>query len=543
MALAPEIQRLARPPQEIIDLLYTRSRDGCLIALHTRRERSDGSGEGYLPFTVLPIRERQAFLPFLGILPEQTKALSVNTFKRSAMKRGVTDQEYLRAIEDARPRYYKAHAHHVAELVAIFADLDVGKPHDDGHPPISAFDAALEVQRLAFHGIIPWPSMLALSGTGAYALWCLRGRKSDHPPKHTTENAHRWRLIGDELHRTLDRALLHPDTKALNRLTQVMKAPGTIDTRTGNEVVFMVPYVPHPDTGRSSIALYTLHDLIERMDLVSVDAPARVRHEIAAPIPPPPALKSIIGVRSKRYALKPAKNPSPKDGGTSKAQAPWHARVRDLEIVAVSRGGFTPGVRHFACLYYYGAAWRFYGIKHPDAHRLACLKLADFNRRYCKPPLPPREIDRMMRGRHLRTGYAKVMKHLKITDDEARRLDLKQLMPKADREARDNARLLRSFDLKARRGDVHRLIMGGRTNAEIYAEIPGVSHSQVCRVRQALKIPDPSRKAHPSQAEIPAIAEQAPPPTMKIPERSEAWIAERKRLLQEQAKAITAGKA
>lgn len=540
MALAPEIVPLSLPPQEIIHLLYERSRDGCLIALHTRRDRADGSGEGYLPFTVLPIRERQAFLPFLGILPEQTKALSVNTFKRSAMKRGVMDQEYLRAIEDARPRFFFHRDPNVAELVAIFADLDVGKPHDDGHPPISAFDAALEVQRLAHNRVIPWPSMLALSGTGAYALWCLKSRSSDHPPKHTTQNAHRWRLIGDALHRTLGKALLYPDPLALNRLTQVMKAPGTIDTRTGNEVVFMVPYVPHPDTGRSTISLYTLDDLLGRLDLPTVDAPGR-RHEIAGEIPPPPARESIIGVRSKRYALKPAKNPSPKDGGTSRAQAPFHARVRDLEIVAVSRGGFAQGVRHFACLHYYGAAWRFYGMKHPDAHRLACQKLADFNRRYCKPPLPPREIERMMSGKHLRTGYSKVMRHLKITDDEARRLDLKQLMPKADREARENVRLMRSFDLKARRGDVHRLIAGGRTNAEIYAELPGVDRSQVCRVRQALKIPDPSRKAHPSQAEIPAIAEQAPAEA-KIPARSDAWIAERRRTLLEQAKRIT-GKA
>lgn len=541
MALAPEILRLARPPQEIIDLLFGRSRDGCCIALHTRRERSDGSGEGYLPFTILPIRERQAFLPFLGILPEQTKALSVNTFKRSAMKRGITDREYLQAIEDARPRWYNHKAHNVAELVTIFADLDVGKPHDDALPPISGADAVAEVARLALNGIIPFPSMLALSGTGAYALWCLKSSRSEKPPKRTTENAHLWRLVGGELHRTLDRALLYPDPRALNRLTQVMKAPGTLDTKTGNAVVFMPFYVPHPDTGRSSIALYTLHDLIERLDLPSVDAPHR-RREIAAPLPPMPTGE---GIPSRRYALKAAKSPSPKDGGTSKAQAPFRARVRDLEVIAQDRGGFKPGCRHFAALHYYGASWAFYRIKHPaqEAHRLACLALIGFNRRWCKPSLPEREISRMMSGKHTRAHYHTVMKDLGISDDEARRLDLTQLMPKADREQRENKRLMRSYDLKARRGDVHRLIIGGRTNAEIYAELPKVDRSQVCRIRQALKIPDPKHRAHPSQAEIPAIAEQAPPATAKIPARSDEWIAERKRLLLEQAKALLSEKA
>ena len=225
-------------------------------------------------FTVLPIRERQAFLPFLDILPDQTKYIGVNTLRRSALKRanqkrpGTSEEEYLQAITDGKPRYFKAKKDHVAELVAIFADLDVGKPHDDGHPPISAGDAVAEVIRLAFNGLIPYPSMLALSGTGAYALWCLKSKRSDHPPEHTTENAHLWRLAGNELHRTLEQAILYPDPRARAR-SQWMKAPGTIDTNTGNQVVFMPLYLPDADTGRSSIALYSLPDLIERLDIAS----------------------------------------------------------------------------------------------------------------------------------------------------------------------------------------------------------------------------------------------------------------------------------
>jgi hypothetical protein len=526
VALAPEIVRLARPPQEIIDLLYGRSDDGCCIALHTRRPRADGSGEGYLPFTILPIRHRQAFLPFLDILPDQTKALGVHTLKRSAMKRGITEDEYLRAIEDERPRYFNGRTGNVAELVAIFADLDVGKPHDDGHPPISAVDAILEVQRLAYNGAIPFPSMLALSGTGAYALWCLKSDRRDKPPKCTTENVHLWQQASREIHRILDQAILYPDPKALARLTQVMKAPDTIDTRTGNKVVFTVMNIPDPITGKASAAIYSLHDLIERLDLPSVDAPSR-RRAIAASIP---AMPTGEGVPSRRYALAPAKNPSPKDGGTSKAQAPWRRRYQDIETVAQARGGFRKGTRHHACLHYYGAAWAYYKIKHPpkEAHRLACVALADFNRRWCNPPRLPVKIERIMRGTHLRAKYYTVMKDLKITDDEARRLALKQLMPKADRDRREQAKSARSVGLHLRRTEIERHIRDGRTNAEIYAALPDAERSQVCRQRQRLKIPDPKHRAHPSQMPLaPAPAPAADP------------YAERRALLKAQAAVIT----
>lgn len=548
MAIAPEILRLARPPQEIIDLLFGRSRDGCYIALGSRRSDKHGD-EAPRFFTVLPIRERQAFLPFISILPEQTKYIGVNTLRRSALKRGVSESEYLQALDDARPRFFKHRAHHIAELVAIFADLDVGKPHDDGHPPITGADAVAEVTRLALNGTIPYPSMLALSGTGAYALWCLRSRRGDHPPKHTTENAHLWRLVGGELHRVLDQALLYPDPRARAR-SQWMKAPGTIDTRTGSAVVFMPFYVPDPVTGRSSVALYSLPDLVGRLDLVSVDAPAPVRREIAAEIPPPP---EGAGFSSRRYALPKTKHPpSPKDGTPSKAQAPFRARARDLELVAAERGGFKQGCRHFAALHYYGASWAFYRIKHPpqEAHRLACHALAEFNRRWCRPSLPAPEVDRMMRGKHTRAHYHTVMRDLGITDDEARRLDLRQLTPRTDREQREQARLERSGKLRARRGDVHRLILAGRTNAAIYAELPGVDRSQVCRIRKRLGFVDPKRRAHPAQEKIPAVgahplvaklptlSQRTLPPPIEVPERPPEFYEQRKRMLAEQARII-----
>lgn len=507
MAVAPEIFRLARPPQEIIDLLYGRSRDGRFIALGTRRANKEGAiAPRY--FTVLPIRERQAFLPFLDILPDQTKYIGVNTLRRSALKRGkkgFSEEDYLRSIEDGTPRYFRGKAHLVAELVAIFADLDVGKPHDDGHPPITGADAVAEVVRLALSGIVPYPSMLALSGTGAYALWCLKGRRSDHPPEHTTENAHLWRLAGNELHRTLEQALLYPDPRARAK-SQWMKAPGTIDTNTGNTVVFMPFYTPDPESGRSAIPLYSLHDLTDRLDIVSVDAPGR-RQEIAASLPP---MIVGAGIPSRGYALPKAKAPSAKDGGKSKAQAPWRARVRDLELVAQDRGGFKPGVRHFACLHYYGAAWAFYRPKHPSmlAHRQACEALLKFNRKWCRPPLPAPEIDRMMRGGHLRRKYFNVMSDLEITAEESRRLALRQLVPTEDRQERERVRAERSRQLREVRDRVRQLIVEGATNAEIRAALPEVEPSQLCRMRQRLTGISPrKRKPHPSQTPLPLPAD------------------------------------
>jgi hypothetical protein len=495
-AIVPEVIRYGRPPQEIIDLMYGRSDDGCLIAVHTRRQRADGSGEGYLPLTVIPVPSRQLFLPVLDILPEQTKALGVHTLKRSAMKRNISEEQYLQAIEDGRPRHFFGRKDNVAELVTIFADLDVGKPHDDGHPPISAFDATQEVRRLAFHGVIPWPSMLALSGTGAYALWLLKSERLDKPPKCTTDNIHLWQLASNGMHRILDRALLYPDPKALARLTQVMKAPGTLDTKTGNYVGFDVRYVPDHATGRPSVALYSLHDLLDLLDIPSIDAPSR--RAVTTPIP---AMLTGEGIPSKRYARKRAKNPSAKDGGTSKAQAPMRARWRDLEKVADARDGFKKGDRHFATLHFYGAAWAFYQCKHPpaDAHRLACVALIEFNRRWCTPPRLPGKIEKIMRGKYLQAFYTTVMKDLRITDDEARRLDLRQLKPQADRVIQAEVTAWRSHGLRERRQIIERLIRDGRTNAEIRKEVSGVEPSQVCRMRQRMDIPDPKHRAHPSQ--------------------------------------------
>lgn len=509
--LAPEILRLARPPDEIMHLLFGRVRHGSLIALGTRRPDRQGNVTPRF-FTAIPADALQQYFPNflrLTIEAEQTGYMGVNTLKRTALvtkgRRAKTDADYLQAIEDGTPQYFRHRKHHVRELVSLFMDLDVGKEHGDGLPRMDAREAVLLMQRLAIYGHIPYPSMLALSGTGAYALWCLRDEEHPAlPPLHTRKNEHILRLIGRAAHHALAEAYLHPDPKAQG-IAQWCKVPGTIDTKTGNEVVFMPYFLPDAATGRSSIPLYTFRDLAAHFDVASVD----IEHH-PAPAFPAPAMISGAGGMPIRYPLPVAKTRRAKDGTPSKAQAPYEARLRDLESVASDRGGIGKGKRWQFCLHYFSQAWAYFGIAYEatEAHRRACDLLAAFNARWCKPALPHPEVVRIMSKNRLRAQYHTIMRQLDITAEESERLQLRALIPYQVRAQRTQRKAVRSGGLRSRRQTIEKMIRERLTNAQIFAaaaqyDLPAASlPAMVCRMRKKLCIPNPKRGAHPLQVSI-----------------------------------------
>ena len=399
--------------------------------------------------SIIPIDQRQLYFPsWITQQLENTKYIGTNTFRQSALREYRTRKPqppelYIDSHRRGKPEYFEFKNEHVRELVTIIADLDVGRPDT-----ISTEDAVGALVARALHGHIPHPSMIGYSGTGAYAIWLLREPHSMDPPLHTKQNAHRWKMITDVIFQKIED--LKPDRIATSK-AQWLKAPGTIDTKTGKKVVYLPFYIPN-EVGDPSIRLYTLEELIEELDVPSADTvpqiPADELRKWEVYKPPPKTL--------------PAK---PKTGGVSKAMAPYRARYQDMETLAISRRGFREPHRYKACFYYFNAVRPCYGMTHEEteAFAIAARKMFEFNRRYCSPPLPNGEVIKILRtGKRVHSFAQTIVRDLGVTREEANDLDLRALIPKDLKDERERERKERTGRKHNRREEIDKAIRAGR---------------------------------------------------------------------------------
>ena len=484
-----------RPPDEIVDLWFHRARHGGYMALgsrrpFTKRGKVDPAREPAPHYyTVIPLSGRQRYFPqFISqlIQENQTGYLGTNTFRKSVLKpygREKPEAKYIDAIEKSKPEYFEFTNKNVRELVTIMVDLDVGR---DGLFP--AEDAVGSLVARALGGHIPHPSMIGYSGRGAYALWFLRERESEAPPMHTVQNAHVWRLITDEIMGKIED--LYPDHNA-KRIAQWVKAPGTVDTKTGNTVVYLPFYLSEGDS--TSIPLYTLDYLVGELDIHTADIGApELPEDRKRLIPPTPDF---------------APSRKPKTGKPSQPQAPSRARYRDLEVLGIHRKKYREGQRFIACMYYFWSVWTCYSISHDrkEAYQEAVKHLREFNQKYCHPPLSVGEIKKLFKAKYRpKVTYRTIVKALGISAEEAEDLDLRQLIPTEVREKRKADQNERGKDKRDRRKDIDRMIRAGYTNKDISAEIPDYARYRhtVCRRRQKLNMPDPATQEHKKQTRM-----------------------------------------
>jgi len=309
----------AQEPEKVFELVYGDARPGGYIAIGSRRP-GRGKPEPFPHYlTVLPVKEHQQFLPgILSCRPDETKYICPNTFDRSALRH--SPDNYIRTLEDEKPRFFEARNPHVRELSAVVIDLDIYKMAE----PLDPREALLVVLGRALFGQVPLPTLLAMSGRGVYVWYLLRDETSNHPPLVDETSKHLWWLALNELlNRTVD---LNSDQNA-KRPAQWFKCPGTIDTTSGNEIVYLTPGIGTPQ----NLPVYTLPDLISQLKITSVDATAQLAHSTSFP----------------------RREPRPKTARSGVAANPYWSRCRDIELLAVHRNGIVEGYRHTTLLHYF----------------------------------------------------------------------------------------------------------------------------------------------------------------------------------------------
>jgi hypothetical protein len=122
----------------------------------------------------------------------------------------------------------------ISRLVACYSDIDNYKVGRD------AFETFGEVARLSFHGHIPQPSVIALSGRGLYLRWILQAAPSEgqpelvglsyFPPVDERHDRHAWKkVLYAQVQNAIFRRLEHLGAdEAARDMTRVLRAPNSI---------------------------------------------------------------------------------------------------------------------------------------------------------------------------------------------------------------------------------------------------------------------------------------------------------------------------
>jgi len=324
--------------------------------------------------------------------------------------------------------------------------------------------------------------MIAYSGRGAYALWLLKDEHSDYAPAVDAQTCHLWRLNLDALLILLED--LNADTKA-TRLAQWVKAPGTMDTKTNNRVVY-IPFFVGQDDGSVKVPRYTLKQLAHALGVCTLDAPVVDRDDQGRVVNLLP--RSTYSPRSTRT----------RDGSPTRADSVWIARCRDLEALAQYRGRIPEGSRYQWCCFYGWAMLQLYQLRHPwgMARTMAWDQLRRFNASLCSPPLPTDTLGKVLLVDHgiPRPRVQSVVKALGITVDEANALRLTTLVPEQVRDSREQERRPLAQAKRESRQGIEAMIRAGKTNTEIYRVYSSNDRirAKVCRRRKALGITDPT---------------------------------------------------
>jgi len=434
-----------------LDIMFGRCRPDALVAFGSMREsRKGGTHPQYL--WALRVRDLWEYLP--GILEhqvEQTQYVKPSTLRTAALLNR-SPEDMLEAVDRREPLYYQTHNRHVMELAALVVDLDVGR--DPSQPTAGqALGAVVDRSRA---GILPTPSLAGYSGRGVY-LWWLLTDDQGRPPLNTRDNNARRKLITTELvRRTSD---LEPDIPSSKDIGHWFKRPGTTDHSTGNEVVYMTFGLGHPD----SVPRYMLPDLVAALGIHY--APA----ELAAPRPAELAAPPRKRKGSRRRKPATSGNPS----------APHYVRSEEIGLIAQERGGIREGMRARTLLHYYQSR-RMYLLKQ---YNLACEEDAAsrsvrearretyrFNEAYCRPPMPPEEVEKAfaaLTGGGYHPWSTTVAEHLQVTREEIERLDLRSIVTAEVKAEREKAKAAKAKARAANVATVEKLLKQGLSISEV----------------------------------------------------------------------------
>jgi len=412
------------PPMEVFDAIYGRSDPDALIGMGRRKPpKADGEKGSINATALIRVGDRQNMLPtifeqdFAG-----TEYIAPNTYGDSA--RYAPQAAHDAAIFAGKNKFFKARIPHVRELCAITMDLDVGEERGQ----ITAGEAIGQVIDRCLAGILPTPSLAAMSGKGAYVMWLLADANSDdlRPPPHTPDNAARWRLCANELQRRLSDLKADPSAMSINNW---YKRPGTIDTKTGRKVI----YSAFMATDIRSVATYDLEDLLRALDLYHAAIDELAQRRAGRVYATPPKLDAAELVRT------PRTTPRIRTSKRGQGSQPHHRRALEIEQISQHRGGLREHTcRHYAIWYYFQAIKAYLKMRaddDADAQRQAVhdayLCAQKLNQTF-RPPLPAADFKyatKMSKD----VGFAHnatVAAQLAVTPQEVIDLELQSLLPR-----------------------------------------------------------------------------------------------------------------
>ena len=452
----------APPPVEpltVMDLIYGRSRPDSIIALGSRRTLHQSKDVAPHYLAPVLVKDRNEMLPAIfEYCMGETQYLMPNTLSPSALHQ--YNREHLRAdvgqyygdLRERKIRYFHAANEHVRELNAIFVDLDVGKTDTD----ISAPMAIGVIADMAMREEIPIPSLAAFSGRGAYCVWLLTDEGTPQAPLNTTGNRAQWKLcLGELVKRTRD---LKSDANA-TRLANWFKRPGTIDTNTGKQVVYMLFGV----NDIRNVPMYSLPMLTKNLGLTHIDLEPRKTIEAD-----PGAVADI----SDAPRMDPPQNyvdrepPAARQGrkrkvDITKGSETAKVRAYEIELIVQARKGIEEGLRHAFLLHYFWCVLRLFKISFRndvdgkrEAWRKAKEATWDLNKTF-KPPLNESDFLTVLRPpRNIMLARSGTLAELlKVTEAEAMELNLQHIVPETLRKERTKYRFENKDKLRSERKD------------------------------------------------------------------------------------------
>lgn len=404
-------------PMDVFDAVFGHCRPTSIVGLGSRRA-SRSQAEPFPHWLCpVPVKERGELLPGLFEFQlDQTQYYLANTLSPAALTKGHM-QQYQDAFKHGQPKFFEARNQHIFELTAIIIDLDVGRDDNDISAEL-AIGAAMDRCRRQH---LPWPAFAAMSGRGAYLLWALTGEDGDvQPPLNTDDNRQvRALCVRELLNRTEE---LKSDPNAV-KLANWYKRPGTIDTSTGNEVVYMTFGMNRP----ADIPRYSLSDMAKFLNVYHASMPVALESGLPLQITDNPESRPIKRRRVKR----------------GKGGEPHKKRMDEIELISQHRGGIKPGARAVCLFHYFRLARSFSKVHHSGKSNAPVLEAA---RRHTAllnetfdPPISDSELEKICKPykehptnedvNKCRVRNATICDALSVTLDEVNTLELESIIP------------------------------------------------------------------------------------------------------------------
>lgn len=295
-------------------------------------------------------------------------------------------------------------------LNAVWVDLDIGRPDASGAACINVSEALQGIVDATHAGTIPQASAIIKSGRGVWVLWLLHDRdEPEQPPRAHDSNITRHRAICRELAARLEH--IGADAAATNA-ARVCRVPGSMNCKSGQRVTW---HELHNGDGHS--ASYSLETLAEMLDCR--DNSNKVKNRTVR----------FFGRSIKSRGSAPAR----RRGCQARAQY----RAQDIEKIGAARGGYRQGQRwHTLTIYAHQ-------LKLSGATVEQITGAVETLAAACKPAFPSDAsdgttaqivADAMAGTRNY--SEAEIIKRLKVTPTEARRLELRSILPASVREER-----------------------------------------------------------------------------------------------------------